>query len=148
MVNKAVVKILTENGLKVTPQRIGILEVVLTLNNHPSVEMINEYLRLNYPAISLTTIYKSLELFAAKGIIKKIYSDNNTVRYDIVTTDHHHLYDFENDRLEDYFDEDLNKLVIEYLKMKVIPGFKAEEVKISLIGKFSENRVETTLPNN
>lgn len=139
MVNKSVVKILTEKNIKVTPQRIAILEVVLSFNNHPTIENINEYLRLNYPTISLTTIYRSLELFATKGIISKIQTEDYPVRYDGVTEEHHHLYSSENDRIEDYFDESLKKLVLDYVTRKEIPGFQAEKINIRLIGKFSDS---------
>lgn len=139
MVNKSVVKILTEKGIKVTPQRIAILEIVLSFNNHPTIENINEYLRLNYPTISLSTIYRSLELFTSKGIVSKIQTEDNPVRFDGVTEEHHHLYSPENDRIEDYFDEALKKLVLDYLTHKEIPGFQAENINIRLIGKFSDS---------
>jgi len=141
MVNTSVVKILSAKGLKVTPQRIAILEVVLSLNNHPTIENITEFLRLNYPTISLTTIYRSLELFSEKGIVTRIQTENNLVRYDCIIEEHHHLYSPENDRIEDYFDEALHKLVLDYLSKKEIPGFQAENFKIRLIGKFSDSAI-------
>ena len=36
---------LVEKGLKVTPQRIAILEAIYTLNNHPTAEMIMDYIK-------------------------------------------------------------------------------------------------------
>ena len=36
---------LIEKGLKVTPQRIAILEAIIKLNNHPTAENIIDYIR-------------------------------------------------------------------------------------------------------
>ena len=36
---------LIEKGLKVTPQRMAILEAIIVLNNHPTAENIIEYIR-------------------------------------------------------------------------------------------------------
>jgi len=99
MANKSIIKTLIDNNLKVTPQRIAILEVIRTIENHPSAEKISEYLRLTHPNISLGTIYKTLDTFFKKGIIHKIHNDNDFLRYDAITKKHHHLYSSESERI-------------------------------------------------
>ena len=136
MVNKSIIKILVQHGLKVTPQRIAILDVLFTLKNHPTIENVSEYLRLNYPHISIGTVYKTLHTFSSKGIIKKVYPDIQNVRYDIITKKHHHLYSSENERIEDFYDEALNKILDNYLKIKNFPDFKIEDIQVQIIGKF------------
>ena len=49
MANRDIIKILTDSNLRVTPQRTAVLEVIYTLNNHPSADYIIDYLRLNFP---------------------------------------------------------------------------------------------------
>ena len=55
---------LVEKGLKVTPQRIAILEAIYTLNNHPSAEMIMEYIKDTHPGIASATVYTLILLMA------------------------------------------------------------------------------------
>lgn len=138
MANKSIIKTLVDNNLKVTPQRIAILEVILSLENHPSAEKITEYLRITHPNISLGTIYKTLDTFLTKEIIKKVHNDNDFMRYDGILKKHHHLYCSESDRIEDYVDDKLDKIIEKYFADIEIPGFTIEDIKIQLVGKFTE----------
>ena len=143
MANKSVIQILVNHGLKVTPQRIAILEVILNLENHPTAENISEYLRLNYPHISIGTVYKTLETFSSKGIINKVHSEIDTVRYDGITKKHHHLYCSDSDRIEDFYDENLDKMLKNYLRKKKIPNFTIEDFKLQILGRFTgKNRIK------
>ncbi|MBW6501747.1 MAG: transcriptional repressor [Bacteroidales bacterium] len=137
--NPAIV-ILTKHGLKVTPQRIAILEVILNLKEHPTAETICNHLRPGYPNLSIATIYKTLDTFAKKGIIRKVLSETDTMRYDGVAEKHHHLYSTDSGRIEDYYDEDLNKVIENYLKRKRIPNFTIEDFKLQLFGKFTDKQ--------
>jgi Fur family peroxide stress response transcriptional regulator len=140
MANREVIKILVDNGLKVTPQRIAVLEVVLTLENHPSADTVIDYIRLNYPHVSIGTVYKSLETFVKKGILSKVKTDNDLMRYDAVKEKHHHLYCSESERIEDYFDKGLDDILKKYLKNNKIPHFKVEDIKLQIAGKFTEEK--------
>lgn len=131
--------ILVDKGLKVTPQRIAILEAIVTLNNHPSVEGIIEYIRKNHPNISTATVYKVLDVLVASGLIRKVKTDRDIMRYDAVTEKHHHIYCSGSDRIEDYFDEELNQLLENYFKNKKIPNFDVEDIKLQIIGKYNIN---------
>ena len=44
-----------EKGLKITPQRIAILEAIYILDNHPTVEDIVTYIRKDNPNIAKGT---------------------------------------------------------------------------------------------
>ena len=138
MVNKSVIRILTANRLKITPQRVAILEVILSLDNHPTVEIISEYLRLAYPNITLGTIYNTLETFSKKGIINKIPTYFDPARYDAVKKKHHHLYGTDSERIEDYFDDDINNILKEYFRKKKIPDFNIEDIRLQIIGRFTD----------
>lgn len=139
MANKAVIKILVENGLKVTPQRTAVLEVVMNLHDHPTADEIVQYLRINYPHIPIGTVYKILDKFYKLGIIEKVKTDGEIIRFDAVKTRHHHLYSTDNDNIEDYYDEDLNKILTDYFKKKNIPGFIVEDFRLQIIGKHKNN---------
>ena len=130
---------LIEKGLKVTPQRIAILEAIIKLNNHPAAEKIIEYIRKNHPNIATATVYKVLDALVANELISKVTTERDVMRYDAVMESHHHLYCSESDRIEDYKDTELNEMIEKYFKNKDIPGFKIEDVKLQIIGKFLIN---------
>jgi Fur family peroxide stress response transcriptional regulator len=46
------------------------------------------------------------------------------------------LYCAESDRIEDYFDTELNEIIGNYFAKKGIPDFKIEDIKLQIIGKF------------
>jgi Fur family peroxide stress response transcriptional regulator len=142
MANKEVIRILTENGLKVTPQRTAVLEVVMNLHNHPTADYIAQYLRLNYPHIPIGTVYKILEIFVEKGIIKRVKTDNDILRYDAIKEKHHHLYCDTSQRIEDYYDDELYKIISEYFSRKKIPDFTIEDFKLQIVGKFNDKNKE------
>jgi len=127
---------LIEKGLKVTPQRIAILEAIIKLNNHPTAENIIDYIRNNHPNISTATVYKVVDALITNKIISKVKTERDVTRYDAVMESHHHLYCSESDRIEDYTDTELNEMIEKYFKNKDIPGFKIEDVKLQIIGKF------------
>jgi Fur family transcriptional regulator, peroxide stress response regulator len=126
---------LIEKGLKVTPQRIAILEAIITLNNHPTAENINEYIKKNHPHISVGTVYKVLDALVENALIKKVKTERDIMRYDAVMENHHHLYCSDSDRIEDYNSEELNEMLEKYFKKNGIPGFKIEDIKLQIIGR-------------
>lgn len=129
---------LIHEGFKVTPQRIGVLDAVKTLK-HPSADQILEYIRANHPAISTGTVYNILESFVEKGIIRKVKTDKGTMRYDSILENHHHLYCSACDKIEDYYDEELNQLLNNYFKNKTIENFTVQDIKLQIVGTFNNN---------
>lgn len=127
---------LTGKGLKVTPQRIAILEAIIKLNNHPTAENIIEYIRKNHPNIATATVYKVLDALVASELIKKVKTEKDVMRYDAFMESHHHLYCSESDRIEDFVDTELDEMIEKYFEKKKIPDFKIEDVKLQIIGKF------------
>lgn len=124
-----------EKGLKITPQRIIILEAIHKLNNHPTTDSIIEYIRESNPNIATGTVYKVLDTLVGNGIISKVRTDKDIMRYDAVLEGHHHIYYSDSESIVDYFDNELNELLEEYFEEKEIPGFKIEDIKLQIIGK-------------
>ncbi|MDP2089857.1 MAG: transcriptional repressor [Flavobacteriaceae bacterium] len=127
---------LLEKGLKVTPQRLAILQALMTHKNHPTAEMIIEYIRYNHPNIATGTVYKILEVLVEKELIRKVQTEKDIMRYDAIMDKHHHLYCSESERIEDYVDSELDELLEAYFIKKGIPDFKIEDIRLHLNGKF------------
>ncbi len=130
---------LQEKRLKVTPQRVAIYEAIVKLNNHPTAENVIEYIKVNHPNISVGTVYKVLDFLVGHSLLKKVKTEKDIMRYDAVLSNHHHLYCAETDRIEDYEDEKLNKLINEYFKKNKIKNFKVQDIKLQITGTFNSN---------
>ena len=127
---------LVEKELKVTPQRISILEAIYTLNNHPTAEMILDYIQEAHPNIASGTVYKVLDVLVDNQLIKRVKTEKDVMRYDGILENHHHLYCSESEQIEDYMDEELDQVLAEYFKNKGIKDFQIEEIKLQINGKF------------
>lgn len=127
---------LKNSGLKITPQRIAVLQAVVG-SNHPTVEQISNKVKKQHASIATGTIYKILEVFVNIGIIRKIDTQSDVMRYDAILDAHHHLQDENGALIEDYFDDELLQLVKDHLANKEIPGFEISDVKIQIVGKFN-----------
>lgn len=128
---------LKEKSLKVTPQRMAILEAIMNVKNHPSAENVVDYIRKNHPNISIATVYKVLDVLVDNHLIGRVKTDKDVMRYDAILESHHHLYCSESDKIEDYFDDELNNMLQEYFKKKEIPNFKVEDIKLQIIGRYN-----------
>jgi Fur family transcriptional regulator, peroxide stress response regulator len=128
----------SEKGLKITPQRLVILEAIYKLNNHPTADCIIEYVRELHPNIAIGTVYKVLDTLVENGLIRKVKTDKDIMRYDAILEKHHHIYYTDSDRIEDYFDDELNEMLEKYFKEKKIPDFKIEDIRLQIIGKYKK----------
>jgi len=131
---------LKDSNLKVTPQRIAVLEALNNLKEHPTADKIKEYVVKNHPNIAVGTIYKTLETFVEKGLVKKVKTEQDVMRYDAILDKHHHLYCEDTNRIEDFFDDQLNEMLEEYFKRKKIHNFKVKDIKLQIIGTFNNKK--------
>jgi len=74
-----------------TPQRQVILEELRKVNTHPSADEIYEMVRQRLPRISLGTVYRNLEILAARGEIQKLEFGGSLKRFDGVAEGHYHI---------------------------------------------------------
>ena len=106
------IKALEEKDIKPTLQRVKILQYLVKINHkHPTVDNIYQGLYKKIPTLSKATVYNSLDLFEANGLIRRIHIGSNDIRYDAWTDRHSHfkcikcneVYDFamENSATED-----------------------------------------------
>jgi Fur family peroxide stress response transcriptional regulator len=130
---------LKQKGLKVTPQRIAIYEAVVNLKNHPTAENIIDYIKRNHPNISIGTVYKILDSLVENRLLKKVKNEKDVMRYDAILNQHHHLYCSETDKIEDFEDPELDKIIADYFSRKKIKGFKVKDITLQITGEFNNN---------
>jgi Fur family peroxide stress response transcriptional regulator len=80
-----------EIGLKLTPQRLAILECLEGNTGHPSAEDIYRSVKRKFPTMSFSTVYNTLEALRDRGEVLELTVDPERKRYDPDTTAHHHL---------------------------------------------------------
>lgn len=73
---------LRENGYKITPQRLGIIKLIISRKDHPTADQIYEEIKGEFPTISLGTVYKTLHLLKKIGVIQELGFEEGSVRYD------------------------------------------------------------------
>ena len=129
--------LLTDKNLRITPQRLIILEAVHNLGNHPTADQITEYVRKSHPNIASGTVYSVLDTLVQNHLVKRVATDKDIMRYDAILENHHHLYCSESDTIKDYMDDELNELLQNYFNKKEIEGFRIEEFILQIKGTFN-----------
>lgn len=92
-------ELLREKGLKVTNQRLLVLEVLADhRDKHLTAEDIYELVKEDYPEIGLATIYRTVQLLLEMQLVDRISLDDGCARYEIGESGagegkhhHHHL---------------------------------------------------------
>lgn len=80
-----------ELGLKLTPQRIAILQYLDGNRDHPSAEDIYRAVKERFPTMSFATVYNTLEVLRKRGLIRELAIDGERKRYDPDIEPHHHI---------------------------------------------------------
>ena len=69
------IHMLQENGLRATPQRRAVLEVIAAHGGHLTAEDVHREARQLNPRISLATVYRTLATLQQAGLIQHSFSD-------------------------------------------------------------------------
>ncbi len=82
---------LKDNNIRLSHQRLKVLEYLDRHRIHPTVEQIYHGLNEEIPTLSKTTIYNTLNKLIEAGLVKVITIEDNEARYDINTDFHGHF---------------------------------------------------------
>jgi Fe2+ or Zn2+ uptake regulation protein len=85
------IKLLKENPIKITFQRLEILRYLDNHRTHPTADQIYSGLKGKNPSLSKTTVYNSLRIFKKYGIIQTLTISGSELRYDFKRSIHHHF---------------------------------------------------------
>lgn len=79
-------------GLRLTPQRAAVLDVVRHAGDHPTARDIYQRVRSARPGIGFATVYRALNLLVAHGQALELQlGDGAVARYDGNTGHHDHV---------------------------------------------------------
>jgi Fe2+ or Zn2+ uptake regulation protein len=110
---------LKRKRIRLSHQRLKVLEYLTQHHCHPTVEQIYIYLQEDVPTLSKTTVYNTLSSFIKAGLVTVITIEDHETRYDIITENHGHfkcescgnIYDFNID-IDSFSTEGLNDFKI------------------------------------
>ena len=77
-------------GLRLTPQRLAIAEVVVNSADHPSVRDIYERVRAFFPYVTIATVYSTLDVLEQAGVVQELPFQRLS-RYDANLSPHANL---------------------------------------------------------
>ena len=77
-------------GVRLTPQRLAIAEVVVNSADHPSVKQIFERVRAFFPYVTIATVYSTLTMLEDVGIVRELPFERES-RYDANLSPHVNL---------------------------------------------------------
>ena len=77
-------------GIRQTPQRLAIAEVVVNSGDHPSVKEIYQRVKEFFPYVTLATVYSTLEVLEQAGIVRALPFQKQS-RYDANLSPHANL---------------------------------------------------------
>lgn len=131
-------KILKEKGLKVTSQRMVVLEALaLNPEKHLTAEEIYEIVKVDNPEIGLATVYRTVQLLLELELIERINLDDGYVRYEIGDMEeephhrHHHLICLKCGSVSAFQDDMLESLETSVMSST---GFQVTDHEVKLYG--------------
>ena len=85
-----IVSKLSEQGYRLTPQRMMILSAIENSDDHISAEEIYAQVVAKYPYVNISTVYRTLELLKQLGLVTETDLGGGRVRYHPADKGHHH----------------------------------------------------------
>jgi Fe2+ or Zn2+ uptake regulation protein len=96
-----VAAILRAHGIQPSAQRLAVAAYVLDTDEHPAAEDVLRQATRNLPMISRATVYNTLNLFVAKGLIRELVLSEGRSVFDCNLEQHHHFIDEETGTIHD-----------------------------------------------
>lgn len=97
--------------LRMTGQRRIIARVLSAAKDHPDVEEVHRRAHAVDSRISLSTVYRTLKLFASNGILERHDFGAGRGRYEEAARSHHdHLIDVETGKVIEFRNEDIERI--------------------------------------
>jgi Fur family peroxide stress response transcriptional regulator len=132
---------LADSGLRSTPQREVIYEVLLKKRDHPTADEVYARVRTDMPTISLATVYNCLETLVQCDLVRAVNFERAPTRYCPNLRPHAHFHDEQSGSTHDI---DLPPDLLAKVSSVLPPGYDAKSVEITFRGKAlksSEHRV-------
>lgn len=105
-------KALRNRGLKFTTQRHAIYRALAASKEHPTAEDLYRRVKRSHPALSINTVYNTLEALKEVGAAEEISLWHDRARFDANLEPHHHMACLGCRKIADLHDPTLNRLAL------------------------------------
>jgi len=122
---------LADSGLRATPQRELVYEVLLKKRDHPTADELFSRVKSELPGISLATVYNCLETLVQCGLVRAVNFERTSTRYCPNLKPHAHFHD---DETGATLDVELPPSLLADLKSSLPPGLEASAVEVTFRG--------------
>lgn len=92
---------LRHHHLKVTPQRLKIVESLNTFG-HLNIDMLYQEVKETYPNVSLATVYKNIAIMTETGLLEEVKIADRKSVYEVKKEPHLHLHCTACGKIEDF----------------------------------------------
>ncbi len=76
-------------GLRLTPQRLMVMEVVFHHGGHITAEEVHAEVQTHYPYVDLSTVYRTLQVLKEQGIVAELHTPEGPTQYEALLGDAH-----------------------------------------------------------
>ncbi|MBI5767622.1 MAG: transcriptional repressor [Verrucomicrobia bacterium] len=132
MPTDALAQKLADSGLRATPQREVVYNVLLKKRDHPTADEVFARVKSELPSISLATVYNCLDTLVACDLVRSVNFERGPTRYCPNLRPHAHFHD---EKTGETHDVDLPPGIIEKVRSILPKGYDASSVEIIFRGK-------------
>jgi len=134
-------EILRAQGKRITPQRSLLLQVIRESKGHLDADGVYRLARQKDPSISLSTVYRNLNMLKELGLISELHLDQEHHHYELRdATEHYHLICSNCGRVIE-FDSPLVEELMDRVSGE--KDFLVERIHIDLVGLCAECRTKS-----
>lgn len=106
-------KLCAQHGLRLTGQRRLIARVLSDAGTHPDAEEVFRRAAAIEPGIALSTVYRTVKLFADRGMLERhdFGETQSRARFEPASSDHHdHLIDAQTGKVIEFYSAEIEAL--------------------------------------
>lgn len=133
---EALAQKLADSGLRSTPQREVVYNVLIKKRDHPTADEVFARVKSELPTISLATVYNCLETLVQCDLVRAVNFERGPTRYCPNLRPHAHFHDEQTGKTHDI---DLPPNLLETVHSVLPTGFDASSVEIIFRGKATKN---------
>lgn len=98
-------------GMRMTEQRRVIAQVIEGAHDHPDVEELYRRASQMDPRISLSTVYRTVNLFEEAGLVTRHDFKDGRARFELIPDEHHdHLIDIRSGQVIEFRNEEIEAI--------------------------------------
>ena len=127
---------LADSGLRSTPQREVIYDVLLKKRDHPTADEVFARVKSELPTVSLATVYNCLETLVNCDLVRAVNFERSPTRYCPNLRPHAHFHDEQTGQTHDI---DLPAALLDKVHAVLPRGYDAKSVEIIFRGKATKS---------